>query len=510
MRKSEGRNRHGDPARPSQTSRCSASGVYRKVFATLGSGKVVTVGLTAETGDTGTSGVSIVSERGLGYLYFPNRLLGVPGTYGTVFEAVTTGGQAVAVKIVSVGDRAEDAQLAERELTIGRAIPALPGSHLLPLLDVARRQGQLILVMPRARRSLADLIDGEGPLTPDVTIEIMSQIATGLRSLAAAGVLHRDVKPANVLELDGRWHLADFGISRLVTAATAAYTWRGGGTSEYRAPELFGGEPEKTATDLYALGCIGYELLTGQKAFPGPDFRGQHIGDVPVLPAGIPAVLRTVVLDLLAKQPSLRPPDARSVAEALRPRPHLSRGQLGLQAMRSHAAQARLTRQAQVLRANEHADRREQAQLRWSYLWRTVLTQATTAVADAEAGQAAGGEPYLLVGDARLLIRLQPPRNTLSPLLMVGQLVATLRDHPGDAIPANLACLWTGGQAEWLLLRTATTPGHGKMLGIGVDVSKIEWVGGELRVAGTAPASQQAATADLILELFTEAISVDD
>ncbi|PSK62725.1 Serine/threonine-protein kinase PrkC [Micromonospora sp. MH33] len=454
--------------------------------------------------------IDFKSDGGRAYRYDPNRPLGGPGSYGMAFEALAADGSPVAVKVVALSGSAADAKLAEREVTIGRSLPAAAEGHLLPLLDVAHLRDQLILVMPRACRSLADLIAAEAPLDPEGTSEILLQVATALQSLAAASVLHRDIKPANILELDGRWHLADFGISRLMTAAASTLTFRGGGTSEYRAPELWRGGDEKVGSDLYALGCIGYELLTGVKAFPGPHFRDQHLGVVPELPAGTPAQLRGAIMDLLAKEPASRPPDARAVIDILRPRPWLGRGQRGLQAMRAHSARARLAREAAAIRVDEYAEQQRQAGLRWDHLWKTVVRHAFAAVPDAEAGEAANGEPFLIVGDARLLVRLQAPQVPLSPLLMVGQLVATMRDYPGDAVPANLACLWIDEQPEWLILRAATTPGPNKMAGIGVGCHQVEWAEDTLLLKGRNPTMREAATADLILELFDEAIAVSD
>lgn len=263
--------------------------------------------------------IDFVSDDGRAYRYDPSRPLGVPGRYGAVFEALADDDSPVAVKVVAMGGSAGDTKLAEREVTIGRSLPPVPEGHLLPLFDVAHHRDQLILVMPRASRSLADLITTEAPLEPDTTSDILMQIATALQSLATVGVLHRDIKPANILELNGSWHLADFGISRLMASAGGTLTFRGGGTNEYRAPELWRGGDETVAGDLYALGCIGYELLAGAKAFAGPNLRDQHLGVVPELPADTPAQLRGIIIDMLAKEPASRPPDARSVIEALRP-----------------------------------------------------------------------------------------------------------------------------------------------------------------------------------------------
>lgn len=159
------------------------------------------------------------------------------------------------------------------------------------------------------------------------------------------------------------------------------------------------------------------------------------------------------------------------------------------------------------MRKDEYKERQRQAFLRWDYLWETVVRQAIAAVSDAEAGRAADDEPYLIVGDARLLVSLEVLREP-SPLLMVGKLVVTLRDHPGDAVPANLACLWIDEQPEWLILRMAASPGPNKMTGVGAACHQIEWLDDALSVRDRKLIQREKATADLILELFGEAVAV--
>ena len=113
--------------------------------------------------------------------------------------------------------------------------------------------------------SLGRAIDG-GEINDEVEAAvIMSDIARGLREVS--DIVHRDLKPANILHHDGRWKIADFGIARLVGAVTSARTLKKALTPEYAAPEQWRGERATPATDVYALGCIGYALLTGSPPF---------------------------------------------------------------------------------------------------------------------------------------------------------------------------------------------------------------------------------------------------
>jgi serine/threonine protein kinase len=134
-------------------------------------------------------------------------------------------------------------------------------------------------------------------------------------------VLHRDLKPANVLEVEGVWQLADFGMSRDLLESTGTYTFRGWGTWPYLAPELWSGQPATVKSDLYAFGVLAYEVLTGARPFTGAGettLMRQHQQEAPApLPPSVPSAVSRVVLRLLAKEPARRPQDARAVVEAL-------------------------------------------------------------------------------------------------------------------------------------------------------------------------------------------------
>lgn len=266
--------------------------------------------------------VTFTGESGATWSYDDKAApIGDPSANGQVFHGLAQDGRPVAIKRVSTrsGEEAERRRR-DREVEIGQVLTASASQHLLQPIDTARTGADLLIVMPLASRSLSALLKNES-LNPQAAIEIVKQIAQGLTELAEASVLHRDLKPANVLEVDGRWHLADFGMSRNLTESTDTYTFLGGGTAPYMAPELWSGQPSATVkTDLYALGVITYELLTGAYPFNGPtreDFRRQHLQEAPPEPTGVPAAVGRLVLRLLEKNPAKRPQDARAVIEAL-------------------------------------------------------------------------------------------------------------------------------------------------------------------------------------------------
>lgn len=166
------------------------------------------------------------------------------------------------------------------------------------------------------------------PLPAIRTAGIMAHILEGLGALHEAGIVHRDVKPENVL-LDerGKPLVADLGLSRSATAAETAITQSGVilGTPRYLSPEVIKGEPAEPRSDLYACGVILYEMLCGQHPFPGAsafEIMRRHVHETPAPPGallkGVPPDLDALVLSALAKDPANRPGSALEFARALR------------------------------------------------------------------------------------------------------------------------------------------------------------------------------------------------
>ena len=123
-------------------------------------------------------------------------------------------------------------------------------------------------------------------------------------------VVHRDIKPDNILLLDGCWCLADFGISRYAEATTAPDTRKFAMTPPYAAPEQWRGERASSATDVYSMGVVAYELLAGLLPFVGPDvhdYRRQHLEDTPESISGVSLKLQSLIDECLYKRPEARP-----------------------------------------------------------------------------------------------------------------------------------------------------------------------------------------------------------
>jgi len=167
--------------------------------------------------------------------------------------------------------------------------------------------------------TLAERIATGPPLAPGVVRRLGAHLADALAYVHAAGIVHRDVKPANVLLGDGgRPRLADFGIARALEATAATADGCVVGTAAYLAPEQVRGEFVAPATDVYALGLVLLEALTGRREFPGAAVESAtaRLYRSPAVPEGLPAGLGTVLTAMTQDDPRRRPP-AAAVAAAL-------------------------------------------------------------------------------------------------------------------------------------------------------------------------------------------------
>jgi eukaryotic-like serine/threonine-protein kinase len=230
------------------------------------------------------------------------------GATGVVHRA-TDGERDVAIKVL----RAPSARFA-REAKLAQRIDS---RHVVPVLEV----GDDFLVMPLYARTLADAI----PLGFPETIRIAAQVARGLDALHEARILHRDVKPSNVLlDANGDAALADFGLARGDDSTQLTHDGQLMGTPHYLAPELIEGGPATPASDIYAFGCVLYECVTGAPPFAGrrdTEIGYAHLVEEPPDPRGrrpdLPADAALTLLTALAKEPRSRPTTATALARML-------------------------------------------------------------------------------------------------------------------------------------------------------------------------------------------------
>jgi tRNA A-37 threonylcarbamoyl transferase component Bud32 len=248
------------------------------------------------------------------------------GGMAEVYRATDTKlARTVAVKVI-LETHAVEEHFLERFLREARMVASLEHPNILPVYDFGEENGLPFLVMPYLPGgSLRERLKA-GPVPLPLAFSWIAQLADALDAAHAAGVLHRDVKPANVLlGKDDRLFLADFGIAKMRESQTGlTATGVVVGTPIYMAPEQAQGQVASPATDRYALAVVAFEILSGRPPFEGESalsLMHQHVSTPPPLlsarVAGLPDGLDAVLTRALAKDPAARPPTCRALAEAV-------------------------------------------------------------------------------------------------------------------------------------------------------------------------------------------------
>jgi eukaryotic-like serine/threonine-protein kinase len=245
------------------------------------------------------------------------------GGMGEVWAATDTVlDRTVAVKLLNPA-LSQESGFVERFRAEARHSAALHHPNITTVFDYDEDGTTAYLVMELvAGQPLSQIISERAPFSAHETSSILIQAASALEAAHRGGVVHRDVKPANILITpDGTAKLTDFGISRAVDAAPLTQTGQILGTAQYLSPEQALGHSATASSDIYALGVVGYEMLTGERPFEADTIVATAIAHInqppPPLPDTVPAGVADVISACLAKAPANRPRSAAAVAHAL-------------------------------------------------------------------------------------------------------------------------------------------------------------------------------------------------
>ena len=258
----------------------------------------------------------------------PYRIEGLlgQGGMGIVFRALHDDGRTVALKVLR-DELAADDGYRQRLAHEARAAAEVDHPNLAPVLEAGEADGRLYLAVRYVDgRSLAERLAVGGPLAVGELVRLAADVAAGLDALHRRGIVHRDVKPANILlAADGTAVLGDFGLAKSRAWTVLTRTGQVLGTANYLAPEVIRGQSATPLSDLYGLGCVLFECLAGASPFAG---RGvlrvgmAHLQEEPGDPAAgrddVPPALAWTVRQALAKDPADRPPSAVALARMLR------------------------------------------------------------------------------------------------------------------------------------------------------------------------------------------------
>ncbi|MDZ8275423.1 serine/threonine protein kinase [Microbacterium aquimaris] len=244
------------------------------------------------------------------------------GGMGEVWEATDhVIGRTVAIKILK-DEYMGDPGFLERFRAEARHAALVNHEGIASVFDYGEENGSAFLVMELVPgEALSTILERDTSLSTDKTLDIVAQTSAALQAAHAAGLVHRDIKPGNLLITpDGRVKITDFGIARIADQVPLTATGQVMGTVQYLSPEQASGHPASPATDIYSLGIVAYESLAGKRPFTGESqvaiAMAQINEQAPPLPATVAQPVQNFVTAMIAKKPEERPGSAATVARA--------------------------------------------------------------------------------------------------------------------------------------------------------------------------------------------------
>jgi serine/threonine protein kinase len=244
------------------------------------------------------------------------------GGMGEVWQATDLViGRTVAIKILKE-EYLGDPGFLERFRAEARHAALVNHEGIANVFDYGEEEGSAFLVMELVPgEALSAILERERILSPDRVLDIVAQTANALSAAHAAGLVHRDIKPGNLLITpDNRVKITDFGIARIADQVPLTATGQVMGTVQYLSPEQASGRPASPSTDVYSLGIVAYEALAGRRPFTGESQVAIAMAQInetpPELPATISEPVRNLVYSSIAKNPADRPSSAINFAQA--------------------------------------------------------------------------------------------------------------------------------------------------------------------------------------------------
>jgi serine/threonine protein kinase len=243
------------------------------------------------------------------------------GGMGKVYSATGPDGIRVALKVVKE-ELARDQTFRKRFAREAKIAMTVHNPHVVPVLATGEHEGLPYMV---ARfidgQSLEQKLRDEGRLDLPTAVNICAQVAVGLEALWAAGMVHRDVKPGNVLlDTKGTAYVTDFGLAKDSQGTVLTLPGQALGSMDYMAPEQIRGEAVTSQTDLYSLGCLIFECLHGLPPFAdrqGMRVLWAHLQDEPPNPTGVSEQVGDAIKSALQKAPEDRPKTGTEYARKL-------------------------------------------------------------------------------------------------------------------------------------------------------------------------------------------------